>query len=51
MIDPPRAEAAETMPLSLTDWAKCLFPASAVLWLRELWKLLRRRTTQLRASS
>jgi hypothetical protein len=30
--------------LSVTDWAKCIVPASAVLWIRELWKLLRRRT-------
>jgi Ca2+-transporting ATPase len=42
---PAMEQAFGTMPLSPTDWVKCLIPASAVLWMRELWKLLRRRTT------
>jgi len=43
---PPMQQAFGTVPLSLTDWVKCLIPASAVLWTRELWKLLRGRTTR-----
>ena len=46
---PAMQQAFGTMPLSLTDWVKCLIPASAVLWMRELWKLLRRRITPSRA--
>src|SRR4051812_20549688 len=42
---PPMQQAFGTVALSPTDWAKCLVPASAVLWMRELWKLLRRQTT------
>jgi P-type Ca2+ transporter type 2C len=41
---PPMQQAFGTVSLSVTDWAKCIVPASAVLWIRELWKLLRRRT-------
>jgi Ca2+-transporting ATPase len=48
---PAMQQAFGTMPLSLTDWAKCIIPASAVLWMRELWKLLRRRTTPSRANA
>jgi P-type Ca2+ transporter type 2C len=48
---PAMQQAFGTMPLSLTDWAKCFLPASAVLWMRELWKLLRRRTTPMRANA
>ncbi|HEY8853259.1 MAG TPA: cation-translocating P-type ATPase [Gemmatimonadaceae bacterium] len=48
---PAMQQAFGTMPLSLTDWVKCLIPASAVLWTRELWKLLRRRTTRSRANA
>jgi Ca2+-transporting ATPase len=44
-------QAFGTTPLSLTDWVKCLIPASAVLWTRELWKLLRRRTTRSSANA
>jgi P-type Ca2+ transporter type 2C len=40
---PPMQQAFGTVSLSLTDWAKCIVPASAVLWIRELWKLLLRR--------
>jgi hypothetical protein len=39
-------QAFGTVPLSLTDWAKCIIPASAVFWMRELWKFLRRQTTR-----
>jgi Ca2+-transporting ATPase len=42
---PPMQQAFGTMPLSPTDWVKCLVPASAVLWMRELWKMLRRHRT------
>ncbi|HMI49075.1 MAG TPA: cation-transporting P-type ATPase, partial [Gemmatimonadaceae bacterium] len=42
---PAMQQAFGTTPLSLTDWVKCIIPASAVLWMRELWKLLRRHTT------
>jgi Ca2+-transporting ATPase len=48
---PPMQQAFGTMPLSLTDWVKCLIPASAVLWTRELWKLLRRRTDRSRTTA
>jgi P-type Ca2+ transporter type 2C len=48
---PAMQQAFGTMPLSLTDWAKCFLPASAVLWMRELWKLLRRRITPMRANA
>jgi Ca2+-transporting ATPase len=48
---PAMQQAFGTMPLSLTDWVKCLIPASAVLWTRELWKLLRRQTTRSRADA
>jgi P-type Ca2+ transporter type 2C len=40
---PPMQQAFGTVSLSIADWAKCIVPASAVLWIRELWKLLRRR--------
>jgi len=43
---PAMQQAFGTMPLSLTDWVKCIIPATAVLWMRELWKLLRRRTSR-----
>jgi P-type Ca2+ transporter type 2C len=39
---PAMQQAFGTMPLSLADWLKCIVPASAVLWTRELWKLVRR---------
>ena len=42
---PPMQQAFGTTSLSLTDWVKCLIPASAVLWARELWKLARRTRT------
>ncbi|MGZ3462887.1 MAG: cation-translocating P-type ATPase [Gemmatimonadaceae bacterium] len=48
---PAMQQAFGTMPLSLTDWVKCLIPASAVLWARELWKILRRQTTRSRADA
>ena len=48
---PVMQQAFGTMPLSLTDWVKCLIPASAVLWMRELWKLLRRGSTHSRANA
>jgi P-type Ca2+ transporter type 2C len=41
---PAMQQAFGTMPLSFTDWVKCIIPASAVLWMREVWKLLRHRT-------
>ena len=48
---PVMQQAFGTTPLSLTDWVKCLIPASAVLWMRELWKLLRRGSTHSRANA
>jgi magnesium-transporting ATPase (P-type) len=42
---PAMQQAFGTTALSLTDWVKCVIPASAVLWVRELSKLVRRRTT------
>jgi len=40
---PAMQQAFGTTALSFTDWVKCVIPASAVLWARELWKLFRRR--------
>jgi magnesium-transporting ATPase (P-type) len=36
-------EGFGTTPLAVTDWAVCVVAASMVLWVDELWKLMRRR--------
>ena len=41
---PAMQQAFGTTPLSITDWVKCVIPASAVLWARELWKAFLRRS-------
>ena len=48
---PAMQQAFGTMPLSATDWVKCIIPASAVFWMRELWKVLRRATTPARSTA
>jgi Ca2+-transporting ATPase len=48
---PAMQQAFGTTALSFTDWVKCFIPASAVLWARQLWILLRRRTTRSRADA
>ncbi len=39
---PPLQRAFGTVPLSLTDWGKCVIAASSVLWVREATKLVKR---------
>jgi P-type Ca2+ transporter type 2C len=48
---PAMQQAFGTVSLSPTDWMKCVIPASAVLWMRELWKIVRRRTATVTASA
>ena len=40
---PPLNAAFGTTPLEATDWAICVVAASLVLWVDELWKIVRRR--------
>jgi P-type Ca2+ transporter type 2C len=48
---PPLNEGFGTTPLRAADWAVCVVAASLVLWVDELWKILRRRRSGYRSRS
>ncbi|MCZ2075958.1 MAG: cation-translocating P-type ATPase [Bryobacterales bacterium] len=47
---PVLQQAFSTVPLSATDWLRCTAVASSVLWLREISKVMTRRSNQTRVA-